>query len=343
MGYGNHEEIEEINLIQINGRLYDPIICRFLSPDPFIPDNLNSQAYNRYSYVVNNPLKFKDPSGRFLGAIFRAIGRIVSNVFNAISTPLGLLAVAATIVTGGIVAAAAPALLAGMGIAATTTTSAVLTGALAGAASGFVGGTIITGSLDKGLQSAFLGVIGGAVGGFASNIASNVLQTGNKISISNPNLLLAGETFRVGTQAALNGISNDLAGKDFGDGFLDGIILGLAGSTYRMITGYDAEWGPGENPKTPLSPSALCPKGQNCIGNRLENRLAEIGFADEGGPLSRSANYFPGIRSVAALHDDLLLHTIKKNIINYGSMLPAAGWTYFSLLDQNGLYRNMQN
>jgi len=43
--------------------MYDPVISRFLSPDPFVqaPDNL--QNYNRYSYCLNNPLKYTDPSG----------------------------------------------------------------------------------------------------------------------------------------------------------------------------------------------------------------------------------------------------------------------------------------
>ena len=342
LGFGNHEEIEEINLIQIKGRLYDPLICRFLSPDNFIEDNLNSQAYNRYSYVINNPLKFKDPSGRFFGAIFSAISRIVSNVFRTLSSPRGLLAVAATIITGGIVAAAAPALLAGMGIAATTTTSSVLTGVFAGAASGFVGGTIATGSVDKGLQNALLGAIGGAFGGFANKIGGDLMKaTNNRISFSNPNPFLASETVRIGTQATLNGISNNLAGERFDDGFLDGFLIGVAGSSYKMITGYNPKWGPGQNPKTPLSPNALCPEMQNCIGNRLQNPSDKIGFADEGGPLSQSANFIPGIRAVAALHDNLLLYTEKNDFINYGSMLPAAGWTYFSLLDQYGLYRIM--
>ena len=47
----------------MNGRLYDPKICRFLQPDNYIQDPYNTQNYNRYSYVSNNPLKYTDPSG----------------------------------------------------------------------------------------------------------------------------------------------------------------------------------------------------------------------------------------------------------------------------------------
>lgn len=53
----------QFDLINMNGRLYDPILGRMLSPDVVIQDEQSSQAYNRYSYCFNNPLRFTDPSG----------------------------------------------------------------------------------------------------------------------------------------------------------------------------------------------------------------------------------------------------------------------------------------
>ena len=50
----------------MNGRLYDPIVGRMLSPDPYVQMPDYSQNFNRYSYVLNNPLKFTDPSGEFV-------------------------------------------------------------------------------------------------------------------------------------------------------------------------------------------------------------------------------------------------------------------------------------
>lgn len=47
----------------MNGRLYDPIVGRMLSPDIYVQDPTYSPSYNRYSYVNNNPLKYTDPSG----------------------------------------------------------------------------------------------------------------------------------------------------------------------------------------------------------------------------------------------------------------------------------------
>jgi len=54
-------------LYNYNARLYDPAVANFISPDSIVPDWQDSQLLNRYSYVRNNPLKFIDPTGHFLG------------------------------------------------------------------------------------------------------------------------------------------------------------------------------------------------------------------------------------------------------------------------------------
>ncbi len=66
-GYTGHEHIEEAGLIHMNGRVYDPTIARFLSADPNIFHPFDSQNFNRYSYTMNNPLKYTDPSGFDVG------------------------------------------------------------------------------------------------------------------------------------------------------------------------------------------------------------------------------------------------------------------------------------
>jgi len=62
-GFTSHEWLPWFNLYNMNGRLYDPVVGRFLSPDPVIQDPLATQEYNRYSYALNNPLKYSDPTG----------------------------------------------------------------------------------------------------------------------------------------------------------------------------------------------------------------------------------------------------------------------------------------
>jgi RHS repeat-associated protein len=64
-GYTGHEHLPEFGLINMNGRMYDPILGRMLSPDNYVQAPEFSQSYNRYSYCLNNPLKYTDPSGEF--------------------------------------------------------------------------------------------------------------------------------------------------------------------------------------------------------------------------------------------------------------------------------------
>jgi RHS repeat-associated protein len=71
-GYTGHEHLQSVGLINMNGRLYDPKLHRFLQPDNNIQDPNNTQNYNRYGYVLNNPLKYTDPSGEF--GVLAAIG-----------------------------------------------------------------------------------------------------------------------------------------------------------------------------------------------------------------------------------------------------------------------------
>ena len=62
-GYTGHEMMREFDLINMNGRVYDPRLGRFLSPDNYVQLPESTQSFNRYSYCLNNPLKYTDPSG----------------------------------------------------------------------------------------------------------------------------------------------------------------------------------------------------------------------------------------------------------------------------------------
>ncbi|GEM_PF-1687657 len=55
---------EDTGLYYYGARYYDPELARFIQPDSTVPDPEFSQAYNRYAYVYNNPLKFSDPTGQ---------------------------------------------------------------------------------------------------------------------------------------------------------------------------------------------------------------------------------------------------------------------------------------
>jgi len=64
-GYTGHEMLDEVNLIHMNGRTYDAEIGRFMQADPMVQDPGNGQNLNRYSYVLNSPMSYTDPSGYF--------------------------------------------------------------------------------------------------------------------------------------------------------------------------------------------------------------------------------------------------------------------------------------
>ncbi|HIF9111856.1 TPA: RHS repeat-associated core domain-containing protein [Photobacterium damselae] len=69
-GFTGHEHLEEVGLIHMNGRVYDADIGRFISPDPVVQAPFMTNSFNRYSYVMNNPLKYVDPTGFLWGDDF---------------------------------------------------------------------------------------------------------------------------------------------------------------------------------------------------------------------------------------------------------------------------------
>ena len=82
-GYTSHEHFWEVGIIHMNGRLYDPLLRRFLNADENIQDPHNTQNYNKYGYVFNNPLIYNDPSGEFF---FAALAPILGKVLAGIIT-----------------------------------------------------------------------------------------------------------------------------------------------------------------------------------------------------------------------------------------------------------------
>ena len=81
-GYTGHEMLPEYGLINMNGRLYDPQLGRFLSPDNYVQMPDFSQSFNRYSYCINNPLKYTDPDGEIFGFVGGFIRGLIKAVFH---------------------------------------------------------------------------------------------------------------------------------------------------------------------------------------------------------------------------------------------------------------------
>jgi RHS repeat-associated protein len=84
-GYTGHEHLDEVGLINMNGRVYDPQLGIFISPDNFIQAPDFTQNYNRYGYCLNNPLMYSDPSGNLFWTPI-IVGAIVGGISNGITT-----------------------------------------------------------------------------------------------------------------------------------------------------------------------------------------------------------------------------------------------------------------
>ncbi|WP_304518300.1 RHS repeat domain-containing protein, partial [Candidatus Symbiothrix dinenymphae] len=73
-GYTMHEHLDDFALINMNGRVYDPLTAQFFSPDPYLQAPGDWLNYNRYAYCMNNPFKYTDPSGEIAWFIPVIIG-----------------------------------------------------------------------------------------------------------------------------------------------------------------------------------------------------------------------------------------------------------------------------
>lgn len=83
-GFTSHEMLDNIGLVHMNGRLYDPVIGRFISADPTIDGADDLQGYNRYAYVHNNPISLIDPDGYGWTKFWKKVGNEFKNGLNIV-------------------------------------------------------------------------------------------------------------------------------------------------------------------------------------------------------------------------------------------------------------------
>ncbi len=184
-GFTGHEHLDQVGIIHMNGRIYDPTIGRFLQADPIIQDPYDTQSLNRYSYVMNNPLSYVDPSG---------YSRLRSGWWR---TPLAIGIVA---LTSG---AATGQLLAGTQFGTWASTNAFGVVASGGALSG----AVATGNLKGALKGAVTAVVTYGIGhGF-----------NGKGGIQDP--------FARGfAHSVVSGVSAEVDGGNFGHGFVSSAL-----------------------------------------------------------------------------------------------------------------------
>ena len=193
-GYCGHEYLPEFGLINMNARLYDPLLGRFLSPDPYVQAPEHSQSFNRYSYCMNNPLCFVDKDGEFAWFIWAGVA-LVGAVSNTLSNSDNIHSIGdfcKYAFVGG--AAGAAGLWAGGAIAGSGILYGALGGLVGGASSGFIlgGGNayLQNGDLNAIIKSAMYGmalggisgaVVGGVIGGVHAYFNKNNIWNGNPI------------------------------------------------------------------------------------------------------------------------------------------------------------------
>ena len=245
-GFTSHEYLPWFGLINANARLYDPLLGRFLSPDPYVQDPDFSQNYNRYSYCLNNPLKYTDESGEVLLSallVSMGIGAIVNIAFNwgnidnfgegLLVGLMGAGAGAVSIVSGGASFGVQLLLSTGLGFANAATNNAVkqlgasgdgtfdsglfwrasLSGAVTSAASVGANKLINSGWISKVLDKMSID------NSFARNVVGNAIEG----SVSG---LITGAANGIGTQYVENGLSKNWDWNKVGNSILFGSLLG---------------------------------------------------------------------------------------------------------------------
>ncbi len=268
-GFTNQEEMDEVGLVNLNARLYDPVTGRFMSADPTVEAPFIPQDLNRYSYVGNNPLSFTDPTGYGFLDIFAAIVAVAIIVYAP--ELLGALETTAFSASalGSFVNIAIAGTLAG-GVSAGLTGGNILQGALLGGmeAAFFAGlvpslGSDINAALDAAKSAPFVGkmIASGLVGGMFSlstggNFGSGFLAAG----VGSLGGGLGGTQFNFGKMlvgAALGGAASVLGGGKFANGAITAAFA-YAASTLsapeRQSVG-----GSGSDPKVPTLTKQLLP------------------------------------------------------------------------------------
>ncbi|MCK9207461.1 MAG: FG-GAP-like repeat-containing protein, partial [Salinivirgaceae bacterium] len=237
-GYTGHEHLTACNLINMNGRVYDPLLGMFLSPDNFVQSPTSTQNFNRYAYCLNNPLSYTDPDGEFwhivIGAAIGGVINLAMNWDNIDNFGEGLAAFG--------VGAGAGALTAATGGAAAGTFMAS-TGAALGAAA--IGGAAVGGTNNiigqtgngVGLGDVNWGQVGlsSAIGGVAG-LASYGAGTWASNNLANPAI----GAMRINSPMFAQGINGMIGGA--AGGYAGGFTAGFLFSGGDINAGFQGGW-----------------------------------------------------------------------------------------------------
>jgi RHS repeat-associated protein len=224
-GYTGHEQLDDLGLVHMNGRVYDPALGRFLSADAFLQAPTETQNFNRYTYVLNNPLSLTDPSGfNFLNNF----GKWLNQTLGSTGAQIAIAVV--SVVVGAATAGAGLAIMGGAAFTAggaLTTTGLVVAGAGFGFGSAFISSSLSGARLGQAFQSA---LIAGAIGGISGAVAGNILHPLPLLEKAFGHALVGG---------VLSGAGNELQGASFRDGFIAAFAAAIASP---LISAIPQDW-----------------------------------------------------------------------------------------------------
>ncbi|MDX6188023.1 RHS repeat-associated core domain-containing protein [Flavobacterium sp. Fl-318] len=234
-GYTGHEHLQSVGVIHMNGRLYDPKLHRFLQPDNYIQEPYNTQNYNKYGYVLNNPLKYTDPSGEYAEIGFGVVVAIGAAIAAVTYTLTALLADVPFNVGGLVkstfIGAASAAVTFGIGSAASTITNFYVRAAFSAVAHGTFQGSMTAVSGGKfwtGFAAGALSSIASSAFSWDGNGAAKGLGWASSVRGSDIGMIAFG-TVSGGTGAALTG-------GNFWQGAVTGLVVsGLNHLGHRII------------------------------------------------------------------------------------------------------------
>ena len=277
-GYTGHEHLQGVVLIHMNGRLYDPKVHRFLQPDNYVQDPLNTQNYNRYGYCLNNPLKFTNPTGEnWWDRNWKSVVTAVAAVATAVVIVLSL-----------------------------GTATPLVVALWAGAGAGFVGGAVGT-ALNGGNfgESLVAGLVGAAAGAFFGVGGAYISAAIGAIGI------VPGALSGAFTSSTLGALSNLMAGRPWDENIalnatFSTIGGGISGLSAAKASGSGRWFGTASKPTPSVLAESLNKSTaeaqaayQKSLTSQAEpTKIATTATQDQVAGFAKENNYFSGQKSL---------------------------------------------
>lgn len=336
-GHTGHEMLDN-GLTHMNGRLYDPVLSRFVSADPYIqaPDDL--QSFNRYTYVMNNPLGNTDPTGYFsIRSFTKSVLKFLvaptpKNTFESIRNQPGQAQVDRYVMTHKWAYAVGQT---------AATIGTFYCGGCGGAAFAAYYTYIATGSITAATKT-------GAITWAASYAFSYVNAPGGLTGIQN-----------IVANGVIGGVSSKLQGGSFADGFKFAALSATFSQIYQEVVGNKVNPKPGIDPEGKDIPGC---QGSGCSYNFEDGKVpltvrqanvnimgtneliigdpsASINFLKQGGTLGRIMNRALPLGNATGLFHDTIFGPrfgwapYFNSVTNWGTMLPAYAVTWGAFLE----------